>query len=57
MMTFRTFEIDAGHITSPSGTPALTENVTAPVRSLRSRRRALALSHRTGGPRLVGFGI
>jgi len=57
MMTFRTFEIDAGHIASPSGTPALTENVTAPVRTLRSRRRALARSHRIGGPRLVGFGI
>ena len=56
-MTFRTFDIDAGHITSPSGTPALTEDVTSPVRSVRSRRRASALSYRASGPRLVGFGI
>lgn len=57
MMTFRTFEIDAGHITSPSGTPALTDDVTSPVRNIRSRRNALARSHRTSGTRLVGFGF
>ena len=56
-MTFRTFDIDAGHITSPSGTPALTDDVTNPVRTVRSRRRASALSYRTGGSRLVGFGF
>jgi len=56
-MTFRTFDIDAGHINSPSGVPALTENVTAPVRSLRSRRRALARFHRSGGSRISGLGF
>ena len=56
-MTFRTFEIDAGHIASTAGTPELTADVTAPVRSIRSRRRALTLSHRSGGARLVGFGF
>ena len=56
-MTFRTFDIDAGHITSPSGTPALTEDVTNPVRTVRGRRRASALSIRTGGTRLVGLGF
>ncbi|NNE56899.1 MAG: hypothetical protein HKN36_02225 [Hellea sp.] len=56
-MTFRTFEIDAGHIASPSGTPALTEDVTAPVRHVRSRRRALALRSRSGGTRIAGFGF
>lgn len=57
MMTFRTFDIDAGHINSPSGEPALTADVSAPVRHFRSRRRALALSHRSGGTRFVGLGI
>jgi len=56
-MTFRTFEIDAGHIASPATNPALTSDVTSPVRSLRRRRRALALSNRCSGPRVVGFGI
>ncbi len=56
-MTFRTFDLDAGHITSPSGIPALTEDVTTPVRSVRSRRRSSALSVRSGGTRLVGFGF
>jgi len=57
MMTFRTFDIDAGHITSPSGTPALTEDVTSPVRSVRSRRRRSAVSFRSGGTRIAGFGF
>jgi len=57
MMTFRTFDIDAGHINSPSGTPALTEDVTNPVRSVRRRRRASALSVRSGGTRIAGFGF
>ncbi len=56
-MTFRTFDIDAGHINSPSGTPALTEDVTNPVRSVRRRRRASALSVRSGGTRIAGFGF
>ncbi len=56
-MTFRTFDIDAGHIASTATDVALTSDVTAPVRHLRNRRRALALSGRSGGPRIVGFGI
>ena len=56
-MTFRTFEIDAGHISSPSGVPALTEDVTNPVRSVRSRRRASALTVRSGRTRIAGFGL
>lgn len=56
-MTFRTFDIDAGHINSPSGMPALTADVTAPVRHTRSRRRASALARRSGGTRFVGLGI
>jgi len=57
MMTFRTFETDAGHIAGPAANPVLTEDVTTPVRNIRSRRRALAMTHRTGGARIVGFGI
>ena len=49
-MTFRTFDIDAGHA-------APTADVTAPARTVRSRRRASALRHRTGGTRLSGFGF
>ena len=49
-MTFRTSELDAGH------TP-LTADVTAPTRHVRRRRHARALSHRTGGVRIAGFGI
>ncbi|MGJ8563301.1 MAG: hypothetical protein ACSHXY_07085 [Alphaproteobacteria bacterium] len=49
-MTFRTTDIDAGHT-------ALTTDVTAPARSVRRRRRAAALSHRTGGVRISGLGI
>ncbi len=56
-MTFRTFELDAGHITSPSGNPALTEDVTNPVRSVRSRRRASALFVRSSRTRIGGFGF
>ena len=49
-MTFRTFDIDAGHA-APS------TDVTAPARRVRSRRRHLALTSRSGGVRVVGFGI
>ncbi len=49
-MTFRTVDIDAGHT-------ALDTDVTAPARHVRSRRRALALAHRSGGSRVSGFGI
>lgn len=48
-MTFRTFDIDAGHA-APS------TDVTAAARRVRSRRH-LALTSRSGGVRLVGFGI
>ncbi len=30
---------------------------TVPTRNVRSRRRALARSHRTGGTRIIGFGL
>ena len=50
-MTFRTFEIDAGHAASTA------TNVTASTRNIRSRRRALTLSRRTGGCRVAGFGF
>ncbi len=49
-MTFRTLDIDAGH--APTDT-----DVTAPTRHVRSRRRARALSHRSGGARIAGFGF
>lgn len=49
-MTFRTFDIDAGHA-APS------TDVTAPTRNVRSRRRARALSHRSNGCRIAGFGF
>ena len=49
-MTFRTTDFDAGHA-------ALNTEVTSPTRNLRSRRRARALFHRTGGVRIAGFGI
>ena len=49
-MTFRTFDIDAGHA-------APNADVTAPARRVRSRRRALALTSRSGGVRIVGFGL
>ena len=55
-MTFRTFDIDAGHINSAAAT-TLTEDVTSPVRSVRSRRRARALTSRSAGSRFVGLGI
>ena len=55
-MTFRTFDIDAGHINSAAAT-TLTEDVTSPVRSVRSRRRALALTSRSRGARISGFGF
>ena len=57
MMTFRTFDIDAGHIASTAGSPEMTADVTAPVASIRSRRRSSILSRRSGGARLVGFGF
>lgn len=50
-MTFRTFDIDAGHAATTAN------DVTAPTRHVRSRRRALALSRRSGGCRIAGFGI
>ena len=49
-MTFRTFDIDAGHA-------ATNTDVTTPTRHVRSRRRALARSSRSSGVRIIGFGI
>lgn len=49
-MTFRTTDIDAGHT-------AQFTDVTAPARHIRRRRRARALTHRTGGVRIAGLGI
>ena len=49
-MTFRTFEIDAA-------APAPSAEVSAPARHVRSRRRALTLTHRSSGARIAGFGF
>jgi len=52
-MTFRTFDIE-----SPNA--ALTRDATTStdvVRNLRSRRRVRAMSHRTSGCRIAGFGF
>ena len=50
-MTFRTFEIDAA-VAAPSSA-----EVASPVRSVRSRRRALSMTHRSSGARITGFGF
>ncbi len=50
-MTFRTFEIDAANAAPES------VEVASTVRHVRSRRRALTLTHRSRGARIVGFGF
>ncbi len=49
-MTFRTFDLDAGFAPSSA-------DISAPTRTVRSRRRALALTSRAGGARIAGFGF
>jgi len=52
-MTFRTFDIE-----SPSAAPAVdATTATDVVRNLRSRRRSRAMSHRSVGCRIAGFGF
>ncbi|MCF6219775.1 MAG: hypothetical protein L3J05_00445 [Robiginitomaculum sp.] len=46
-MTYRTLDTDT----------TFTESVSAPVRHLRARRRALTLHRRSSRVRLSGFGI
>lgn len=49
-MTFRTFDIDAGYAPESA-------DISAPTRTVRRRRRALALTSRASGVRISGFGF
>ncbi len=54
-MTFRTFDIDAGVVNG--ATDGAIAGSDSPARSVRLRRRAAVMNHRSSGGRISGFGI